>query len=167
MEKYGNMVASVTCIAFTIEGRLSAFVVEFFMDWIWTTVAYEFYIEERVPTLTRFGIKINELPFVLHFLIVRFGWIGNLFSWLLPGYHRKLFTACGEYHRGIGGKNGFSPSMQSCMIHCTWSNVQRPPTIRNGDTLLPVDESTKFLGQWWDSHVSFKNHISALKTQCK
>ena len=25
----------------------------------------------------------------------------------------------------------------------------------------------KFLGLWWDSHLSFKKHISVLKTQCK
>ena len=43
----------------------------------------------------------------------------------------------------------------------------RPPTITIGDTLLPVEESTKFLGLWWDSHLSFKQHISVLKTQCK
>ena len=42
-----------------------------------------------------------------------------------------------------------------------------PPTITIGDTLLPVEESTKFLGLWWDSHLSFKKHISVLKTQCK
>ena len=43
----------------------------------------------------------------------------------------------------------------------------RPPTITIGDTLLPVEESTKFLGLWWDSHLSFKKHISVLKTLCK
>ena len=32
---------------------------------------------------------------------------------------------------------------------------------------LPVEESTKFLGLWWDSYLSFKKHISVLKTQCK
>ena len=36
-----------------------------------------------------------------------------------------------------------------------------------GNTLLPVEKSTKFLGLWWDSHLSFKKHISVLKTQCK
>ena len=35
------------------------------------------------------------------------------------------------------------------------------------NTLLPVEESTKFLGLWWDSHLSFKKHINVLKTQCK
>ena len=40
-------------------------------------------------------------------------------------------------------------------------------TIRISDTLLTVEESTKFLTMWWDSHLSFKEHISALKTQCK
>ena len=39
--------------------------------------------------------------------------------------------------------------------------------ITIGDTLLPVEESTKFLGLWWDSHLSFNKHISVLKTQCK
>ena len=39
--------------------------------------------------------------------------------------------------------------------------------IRISDTLLPVQESTKFLGLWWDSHLSFKEHISALKVQSK
>ena len=43
----------------------------------------------------------------------------------------------------------------------------RPPTITIGHTLLPVEESTKFFGLWWDSHLSFKKHISVLKTQCK
>ena len=36
-----------------------------------------------------------------------------------------------------------------------------------GDTLLPVEESTKFIGPWWDSHLSFKKHISMIKTQCR
>ena len=45
--------------------------------------------------------------------------------------------------------------------------IQRPPIVRIGNTLLPVEESTKFLGLWWDSHLSFKRHISVLKTQCK
>ena len=30
-----------------------------------------------------------------------------------------------------------------------------------------VEESTKLLGLWWDSHHSFKKHISVLKAQCK
>ena len=39
--------------------------------------------------------------------------------------------------------------------------------MRIENTPLPVEESTKFLGLWWDSHLSFKKHISALKAQCK
>ena len=45
--------------------------------------------------------------------------------------------------------------------------LRDPPIVRSGNTLLPVEESTKFLGLWWDSHFSFKKHISVLKTQCK
>ena len=48
-----------------------------------------------------------------------------------------------------------------------WARAQKPPIVRIGNTFLPVEESTKFLGLWWDSHLSFKKHISVLKTQCK
>ena len=36
--------------------------------------------------------------------------------------------------------------------------------MRIGNTPLPVEEYTKFLGLWWDSQFSFKKHISVLKT---
>ena len=47
------------------------------------------------------------------------------------------------------------------------SRVQRPPAIRIGNTFRPVEESAKFLWLWWDSRLSFKKHISVLKTQCR
>ena len=65
---------------------------------------------------------------------------------------------------------GFRFAAHKCkVIHFTAprSRAQRPPIVRIGNTLLPVEESTKFLGLWWDSHLSFKKHISVLKTQCK
>ena len=34
-------------------------------------------------------------------------------------------------------------------------------------TLLPVKETTEYLGQWWNSHLSFKEHISVLNIQRK
>ena len=67
-------------------------------------------------------------------------------------------------------RNGFRFAAHKCkVIHFTAprSRVQRPPIVRIGNTLLPVDESTKLLGLWGDSHLSFKKHISVLKTQCK
>ena len=47
------------------------------------------------------------------------------------------------------------------------SRSSRTPIVKIGIPLLQVEESTKFLGLWWDSHLSFKKHISVLKTQCK
>ena len=32
-----------------------------------------------------------------------------------------------------------------------------PPPVKIGNTLLPMEE---FIGLWWDSHLSFKKHIS-------
>ena len=69
------------------------------------------------------------------------------------------------------GRQGMASGLQptSAVIHFTAprSRAQRPPIVRIGNTLLPVEEPTKFLGLWWDSHLSFKKHISVLKTQCK
>ena len=42
-----------------------------------------------------------------------------------------------------------------------------PPAIRIENTFLPMEESTRFLGLWWDLRLSFKKHISVLKTQCR
>ena len=55
------------------------------------------------------------------------------------------------------------------VIHFTAprSKVQKPPVIKIVDTFLPVEESTKILGLWLDLPLSFKKHISVLKTQCK
>ena len=67
-------------------------------------------------------------------------------------------------------RNGFRFAAHKCkVVHFTapWHKGTRPPTIMIGDTLLPVEESTKFLGLWWDSHLCFKKHICVLKTQCK
>ena len=67
-------------------------------------------------------------------------------------------------------RNGFRFAAHKCkVIHFTAPQVriQRLPIVRIGNTPLPVEESTKFLGLWWDSHLSFKKHISMLKAQCK
>ena len=66
----------------------------------------------------------------------------------------------------MGDKEWFqvcSPQVQSRTFHC----IPVSGSERIGNTLLPVEVSTKFLGLWWDSHLSFKKHISVLKTQCK
>ena len=85
---------------------------------------------------------------------------------MLSGHHRETSTAGSECHTGMGDKEWLqvcSPQVQSPIFHCTTVSGSE----RIGNTLLPVEESTKFLGLWWDSHLSFKKHISVLKTQCK
>ena len=92
---------------------------------------------------------------------------GNLFSWTPPGHYRETFTAGKKFHTGMGDKKWFqvcSPQVQSHKFNYTPIRAQRLPPW-GLETLLPV-ESTKFLGLWWDSHLSFKKHISMLKTQC-
>ena len=68
------------------------------------------------------------------------------------------------------GRQGMASGLQpSKVTHFTapWSWAQRPPIVRIGNTILPVEESPKFLRLWRHSHLSFKKHISVLKTQCK
>ena len=67
-------------------------------------------------------------------------------------------------------RNGFKFAAQKCKVMhfiASQSRVQRPRAIRIGNTFPPVEESTKFLGLWRDSHLSFKKHISMLKIHCR
>ena len=64
-------------------------------------------------------------------------------------------------------RSGFNSAAIKCkVIHFTVhrSRSQIPPAIKIGSTLLLAEESTKFLGLWWDLHLSFKKHTRMLKT---
>ena len=87
----------------------------------------------------------------------------------LDTIERHLQQAVNSIHEWAT-RNGFKFAAHKCkVIHfpAHQSKVQRPPVIRTVDTFLPVEESTKFLGLWLHSPLSFKKHISVLKTQCK
>ena len=85
---------------------------------------------------------------------------------LLDTIERHLQQAVNAIQEWATG-NGFKFAAHKCkVVHfiAPRTRVQRPPNIRIGNTPLPVEESTKFLGLWWDSHLSFKKYIRALKT---
>ena len=135
----------------------------------------EFYPEEGVPTggvlaMTCFGLKIKELPSCIARDVFRALYVDDLsicFSGRsLDPIERHLQQAVNAIQEWAT-RNGFRFAAHKCkVIHFTapQSKVQRPPNMRIGNTPLPVEESTKFLGLWWDSHLSFKKHISVLKT---
>ena len=166
-----------------LRGSLAVFVSEYLRDRrirvrIGTTLSDEFYPEEGVPTggvlaVTCFGIKINELPSHIAMDIFRALFVDDL---AICFCGRSLDTIERHLQQSVNAiqewatRNGFRFAAHKCkVVHFTAPRhkATRPPTITIGDTLLPVEESTKFLGLWWDSHLSFKKHISVLNTQCK
>ena len=166
-----------------LRGRLPVFVSEYLGDRrirvrIGTTLSDEFYPEEGVPTggvlaVTCFGLKINELPSCIAKDIFKALYVDDL---AICFRGRSLDTIERHLQQAVNAieewatRNGFRFAAHKCkVIHFTAprSRAQRPPIVRIGNTLLPVEESTKFLGLWWDSQLSFKKHISVLKTQCK
>ena len=166
-----------------LRGRLPVFVSEYLGDRrirvrIGTTLSDEFYPEEGVPTggvlaVTCFGLKINELPSCIAKDIFKALFVDDL---AICFRGRSLDTIERHLQQAVNAieewatRNGFRFAAHKCkVIHFTAprSRAQRPPIVRIGNTLLPVEESTKFLGLWWDSQLSFKKHISVLKTQCK
>ena len=166
-----------------LRGRLPVFVSEYLRDRrirvrIGTALSDEFYPEEGVPTggvlaVTCFGLKINELPSCIAKDIFKALFVDDLAICFrgrsLDTIERHLQQAVNSIQEWAT-RNGFRFAAHKCkVIHFTAprSRAQRPPIVRIGNTLLPVEESTKFLGLWWDSHLSFKKHISVLKTQCK
>ena len=134
--------------------------------------------ELGVPTggvlaVTCFGLKINELPSLIATDIFRALFVDDLAICFrgrtVDTIERHLQQAVNAIQEWAT-RNGVRFATHKCkVVHFTAPRykVQRPPTIRIFDKLLPVEESTKFLGLWWDSHLYFKEHISALKTQCK
>ena len=138
----------------------------------------EFYPEEGLPTggvlaVTCFGRKINELPSCIAKGIFKALFVDDL---AICFRGRSLDTIERHLQQAVNAiqewatRNGFRFAAHKCkVIHFTAprSGAQRPRIVRIRNTLLPVEESTKFLGLWWDSHLSFKKHISVLKTQCK
>ena len=143
-----------------------------------TILSGEFYPEEGVPTggvlaVTFFGLKINELPSCIARDIFRALFVDDLAICFrgcsMDTIERHLQQAVNAIQEWAT-RNGFKFAAHNYkVIHFTtpWSRTQRPPAIKIGNTLLPVEEPMRFLGLWWDSHLSFKKHISILKTQCK
>ena len=156
-----------------LRGRLSVFVSEYLRNRrirvrIGTILSDEFYPEEGVPTggvlaLTYFGLKINELPSCIARDIFRALFVDDLAIWFcgrsLDTIERHLQQAVNTIQEWAT-RNGFGFATQKCkVIHFTAprSRVQRPPAIRIGNKFLPVEESAKFLGLWWDSRRSFRS----------
>ena len=145
-----------------LRGRLPVFVSEYLRDrriWvrIGTTLSDEFYPEEGVPTggvlaVTCFGLKINELPSCIAKDIFKALFVDDL----AIGFRgRSLDTIERHLQQAVNAiqewatRNGFRFAAHKCkVIHFTAprSRAQRPPIVRIGNTLLPVEESTKFLG---------------------
>ena len=142
------------------------------------TLSDEFYLEEGVPTggvlaVTCFGLKINEMPCCIAKDICKTFFVDDLAICFrgrsLDTIERHLQQAVNVIQEWAT-RNDFRFAAHKCkVVHFTapWSRAQRPPIVRIGNTLLPVGESTNFLGLWWDSHFSFKKHTNVLKTQFK
>ena len=139
---------------------------------------WRFYPDEGVPTggvlaLACSGLKINELPSGVATNILRAIFVDDLAIYFrersLDTIERHLQLAVNAIPEWAAW-NGLRFAVHKCKVihfYCTRSKVPRPPAIRIGDTFLPVEDSTKFLGLWLDSHFSFKKRISVLKAQCR
>ena len=136
---------------------------------IGTALSDEFYPEKGVPTggvlaVTWFGLKINELPSCIAKDIFKALFVDDLAICfrgpsldIIERHLQQAVNAIQEW----ATSDGFRFAAHKCKVmHFTAPRprVERPPILRIGNTLLPV-ESTKFLGLWWDSHLSFKKHI--------
>ena len=119
--------------------------------------------------MTCFGLKINELPSRIAWDIFRALFVDDL---AICFRGRSLDTIEKHLQQAVNAIQEWATrnAAHKCkIIHFTAPKprVQRPPVIKIGITFLPVEESTKFHGLWWDSSPSFKKHISVLKTQCR
>ena len=64
--------------------------------------------------------------------------------------------------------SAISLCMGYCQVVCLTEYPRpRQPNIMIRHVALPVEETTKFLGLWWDSKLNFGKHITELKKQSK
>ena len=145
---------------------------------IGTTRSDQFYPEEGVSTggvlaVTCFGLKTNELLTCIARDVFRTLFADDLAICFcgrsLKTIERHLQQAVNAIQEWATRNYFRFAANKSIVMYFTAprSRTQKPPTARVSNTLLPVEESTKFLGLWWDSHILFKKHISVLKTQFK
>ena len=160
MRPLGNMVSSVTYIGLASEADclLSCLSISGIAEF-GNTLSDEFYPGEGVPTsgvlaVTCFVLKINELAslIVMDIFIVLF--VDDL---AICFRGRSLDTIERHLQQAVNAiqewatKNGFRFAAHKCkVVHFTAhrNKVQRSPTIRISDTLLPIEESKKILGLW-------------------
>ena len=168
-----------------LRGRLPVFVSEYLRDRrirvrVGTTLSDEFYPEEGVLTggvlaVTCFGLKINELPSCIAKDIFKALFVVDL---AICFRGRSLDTIERHLQQAVNAiqewatRNGFGFAAHKCKVMqftAPRSRAERPSHCEDWrhTSASVVEESTKFLGLWWDSHLSFKKHISVLKTQCK
>ena len=166
-----------------LRGRLPIFVSEYLKDRkfkvrVGVTLSDEFGTEEGVPTggvlaVTCFGLKINDLPRHIPPDIFRALFVDDLAICFrgssLHAIERHLQHAV-DAIQGWALQNGFKFAAHKCKIlHFTAPRrkPERQPNIMIGHVALPVEETTKFLGLWWDSKLNFGKHITELKKQSK
>ena len=83
---------------------------------------------------------------------------------------RKHLQHAVDAIQGWALQNGFKFAAHKCKIlHFTAPRrkPERQPNIMIRHVALPVEETTKFLGLWWDSKLNFGKHITELKKQSK
>ena len=151
-------------------GWLPVFVSEYLRDRrilvrIGTTLSGVFYLEEGNPTggvltVTCFELKIKELPSCIANDIFTGLFVDDL---AICFRGRSLDTIERHLQQAVNAiqewakRNVFRFAAHKCkVVHfiAPRSRPQRPPPpplVRIGNTLLPVEESTKSLGLWWDS----------------
>ena len=113
--------------------------------------------------MTCFGLKINELPSCIARGIFRALFMDDL---AICFRGRSLYTIERHLQQAVNAiqewatRNGFKFAAPKCkVIHFTAPRprVHRPPASRIGNTFLPLEESKKFLGLWWDSRLSLRS----------
>ena len=162
-----------------LRGRLPIFVSEYLKDRkfkvrVGVTLSDEFGTEEGVPTggvlaVTCFGLKINDLPRHIPPDIFRALFVDDLAICFrgssLHAIERHLQHAV-DAIQGWALQNGFKFAAHKCKIlHFTAPRrkPERQPNIMIRHVALPVEETTKFLGLWWDSKLNFGKHITEQK----
>ena len=91
--------------------------------------------------------------------------LGHLLPWKLSSCHWKTSPTCSGRYPRVGTTEWLQICCAQVQFTAPRRKPERQPNIMIRHVALPVEETTKLLGLWWDSKLNFGKHITAKKQQ--
>lgn len=164
-----------------LRGHLPNFIQNFLSDRKFTTkigqaTSTEHTLDQGVPqgsvlSCTLFSLSINDLLRIIPQSVQASLYVDDLLIYCsgnyIPGLERRLQNSINKIHTWAQHHGfTFSPSKTNSIHFHRKRNLQPPLLLRLNGIIIPTRDSIKYLGMTIDNRLSWKDHITTLKSEC-